>query len=411
MAKTTRRDILRAALAMPVASSLAHFEALAAPARKQVKITSIQAVQLKQRGTLIRVDTDAGITGFGECSGSGPFARAAIAGLEGPRLPHLGLIGKDPLAIQVHHHNMFYAYAQRGRVTRVLSGIDMALWDLAGKLLNLPVSKLLGGNFRDEILLYSHCAGGDFQSQEQWRDRAQNLKSDRRGITAFKVDIHHALGLNMQEFSPSIGPQDAAKVHRAYTLAREALGPEIDIIVHCHCELDTGSAIRVAEAVEHIKPLYLEDPLAPNFSPSWMALRRSTRLPLMTGENIDLVDQALPFLENQAVDLLQPDIVNSGGITGVMKIADAAARYRTPIALHNVSGLLLAASSQQVAAAVFNCPRIESIRNADELPWAKPNPLVIRNGRMKVSTAPGLGVELDQDYMKSNRADGEPWWG
>jgi galactonate dehydratase len=306
---------------------------------------------------------------------------------------------------------MFYAYPQRGRQMNVYSAIDMALWDLAGKILNQPVSKLLGGNFRDEVLLYSHCSGGDFQSKEEWRARAQKLTSDPHGFRAFKVDIHHALGLNMQEFSPSIGPQDAAKVHRAYTLAREAFGPEIDIIVHCHCELDTSSAIRVAEAVEHIKPQYFEDPLAPNFSESWMALRRSSRIPLMTGENIALVDQALPFLQNQAVDILQPDIVNSGGITGTKRIADAAAMYRTPVALHNVSGVLLNMASQQLAAAVFDCPRIECLRNADELPWARPNPLVIKNGKMKISTAPGLGVEMDEDYLKANRAEGEPWWG
>ena len=201
----------------------AHYEALAAPARQQVKITAIKALQLKQRGTLIRVETDAGISGYGECAGSGPAARSAIAGLEGPRLPHLGLIGKDPLAIQVQFHNMFYGYPQRRREMKVYSGIDMALWDLAGRMLNLPVSKLLGGNFRDEILLYSHCPGGDFQSKEEWRERAQQMKSDPHGFKAYKVDIHHALGLKMQEYSPSIGPQDAAKIQRAYTLAREAL--------------------------------------------------------------------------------------------------------------------------------------------------------------------------------------------
>ena len=143
-----------------------------------------------------------------------------------------------------------------------------------------------------------------------------------------------------------------------------------------------------------------------------MALRRSTRMPLMTGENIELADMALPFLQNQAVDILQPDIINSGGITGVK---DDCGRWRrctgSPIALHNVSGLWLAMASQQLAAAVFNCPRIECLRNANELPGAKANPLVIKNGRMKVSTAPGLGIDVDEEYLKANRADGEPWWG
>ena len=161
--------------------SLSHYASLADPVRDQVKITSIQAMQTRV-GTLIKVDTDAGVDGYGPCGGSGPFARAVIAGLEGPRLPHLGLIGKDPLAIGVHYQHMFYAYPQRRRQVRVLSGIDIALWDLAGKLLGQPVSKLLGGNFRDEIPLYSHCSGGDFFDKAAWRDRAQALREDPRGF-------------------------------------------------------------------------------------------------------------------------------------------------------------------------------------------------------------------------------------
>lgn len=390
---------------------LSGYDAMATARQGQAKITAIKALQLKERGTLIKVETDAGISGYGECHGSGPLAREVIASLEGQRLPHLGLIGKDPLAIQVHFHNMFYAYPQRGRAVRILSGIDIALWDLAGKLLNQPVSKLLGGNFRERIRLYSHCGGGDFLSKEEWRDRAQELKEDPHGFKAFKVDIHHVLKVPMQQFTPSIGPQEARDVHRAYVLAREALGDDIDIIVHCHNELDLGSAIRVAEAVEPIKPLFYEDPLAPNFSEAWSTLRQATRLTMMTGENIELAENALPFLQNPVVDVLQPDLINSGGITGVKMIADLAALYRVPICLHNVSGLLLNMASQQFSAATFNSPMMECTRRADHIQWMTPNPLEIEDGYMKVSARPGLGVELDQEYLKANRADGEPWWG
>lgn len=407
----SRRNFLQAALGMPVGAWLAHYEALAAPARNQVKIASIKALQLKERGTLIKIETDAGIAGYGECGGSGPFARAVIAGLANGRHGTLSLIAQDALAIQVHFQNLFYRVAQRGRQMRVFSGIDIALWDLAGKILGQPVSKLLGGNFRDEILLYSHCPGGDHLSKEEWRGRAQELRQDPRGFKAFKVDIHHALGIAMQQYTPSISPQEARKVHQAYTLAREALGPDIDIIVHCHAELDVPSAIKVAEAVEHIKPLYYEDPLSPLYSESWLALRRTTRLPIMTGENLELPEAAMPFLQNQAVDCLQPDLINSGGITGTRMIADLAALYRIPVCLHNVSGLILNLASQQWSAAVFNCPMMECGRRADQLKWATANPLVIKNGRMKVSTLPGLGLELDEGYLESSRAEGEPWWG
>ena len=378
--------------------------------RGQVKIAAIKVLQPQRGTTLIKVETDAGVCGYGPCHGTGPFVRAAVAGLEGPRLPHLGLIGKDPLAIGVHFHNMFYAYPQRGRVMGVLSAIDIALWDIAGKLLNQPVCTLLGGPFRDEIGLYSHCRGGDFLSKAEWCDRARELKYDPHGFTVYKIDIHHVLGAHMQQYVPGIGPREARDVAHAYGLAREALGDEIDIIVHCHNELDLPSAIKVAEAVEPIKPLFFEDPIAPEYSDSWMALRRTTRLPLLTGENIALAEGALPFLQNQAVDCLQPDLINCGGITGAKRIADLAALYRIPVSCHNVSGYVLNMASQQFSAAIFNCPLMECTRTADAAPDAVGEKLVIRDGKMKVAMRPGLGLELDFDYLRANRAEGEPWW-
>lgn len=381
--------------------------------RGQATITAIRAMRLDSSFCLIRIDTDAGISGYGECNDhNGDLVRAVIhshaAG--GGRLPHLSLIGKDPLDIHVHHHSMFYAYEQRVPHVQVLSGIDMALWDLAGKLLNQPVHKLLGGKFHDELELYSHCPHFDLTDPGAWRDAAADLKSDPHGFRAFKVDIHDCIGINMQEYVPSLSPGDIRKVRRGYELAREHLGEDIDIIVHCHCELDTPSAIAVAEAVEPIKPLYFEDPIQPGWSENWLALRRTTRIPIMTGENIELGEGALPFLQSQAVDCLQPDIIMAGGITGTKAIADLAALYRTPITLHNVSGLLLNAASQQLAAATFNCPRIECTRRATRLAWSKSNPLKIKNGRMKVSDAPGLGVDIDEAWLEAHRWKGEPYW-
>jgi L-alanine-DL-glutamate epimerase-like enolase superfamily enzyme len=407
----TRRDFLKTALVLPAGVWLSRYEALAAAAAGQFKITAIKAMQVRDPGTLIKIETDAGISGYGPCGATGPFARDVISSFHTGRLPHLGLIGKDPLAIRVHFHNMFYAYEQRGRQMRVYSGIDIALWDLAGKILNQPVCKLLGGNFREEIPVYSHFPnGGDFLDRELWKKRADDFLSDPRGYRAFKVDIHSALGINMQEYVPSIGPREVRRVREAYGLAREFLGKDTEIIVHCHCELDVPSAIQIAEAVEPIRPMYFEDPLPPHFSESWMALRRSTRLPISTGENMELVEMATPFLQNQAVNMLQPDLVNSGGITGVKMIADLAAQYRIPVCLHNVSGLALNMASQQFSAAHFNCPWLECTRTSDQAKAAASNAPVIRNGRMKVSMQPGLGLDWNMDYLKSVLVTGEPWW-
>ena len=214
----------------------------------------------------------------------------------------------------------------------------------------------------------------------------------------------------MQQYIPSIGMEDARNIHTAYSLAREALGDEIDIIVHCHNELDVPSAIKIAEAIEPIKPLFFEDALAPAYSEAWVALRRATRLPLLTGENVELAEGAMPFLQNQVVNCLQPDLMNAGGITGTRMIADLAGLYRIPICLHNVSGLVLNMASQQFSAAVPNCPMMECRRGAHRPREAASNAPVIENGRMKVSTLPGLGLDFDEDYLKAARVDGEPWW-
>ena len=410
----TRRNFLKSAVAAPIGVSLAHFEALAAQAQGQVKITAVKAIALTGLGTAIRIDTDAGISGYGPAHGTGPYVREIIAEFMSDRgsAEGLSLLGKDPLAIAVHHHNMFYAWAQRFRPIRVLSGIDIALWDLAGKLLNKPVSKLLGGNFRDEIPCYSHCGHeGNFWSKEEWKARAQELKADPAGFKTFKVDLNDAMGVIARQYVPSLGPQEIRKVALCYELAREAFGPDYDIDVHGHNELDVASAIQVAAVIEQIKPLWFEDPIAPRYSESWLALRRTTRVPILTGEDFELIDDARPFIENLAVDCLQPDLVQSGGITGVKVIADLAASYRMPICLHNVSGLLLNLASQQFTAAIHNAPRMECARTATHAPAAKANVPVIKNGKMLVHSAPGIGAELDENYLRANRVQGEPWWG
>ena len=420
----SRRNFFKAALAMPIGVSLGGYEALAAPAQGQVKIKAIKAIRLKRgagsRG-YIKIETDAGLVGYGPGEG-GPETRETIAMLEdSPAGEKTGLIGKDPLAIHVHFQNMFYAIAQRPGDLRAYSCIDMALWDLAGKILNQPVSKLLGGNFREEIDTYSHMVPprgktplerqNDYLSKDAWRERAQQVKSFKGGFKAFKIDINHALAVPGGEFTPDLGPREVDTVRRVYELAREALGSDYDIDVHCHNELDLPSAIKVGKAVEGIKPLFFEDPIFPRFSDSWSALRKSINVPIITGESLALIEDTLPFMRNQSVDILQIDLSHGGGITGTKIIADVAASYRMPIALHNVGGYALNNASQQFAASVFNCPRIECASNFDHAPDATGNVPVVKDGHMQVASLPGLGILPDEGYLKANLADGEPWWG
>ena len=199
-------------------------------------------------------------------------------------------------------------------------------------------------------------------------------------------------------------------MHRSYSLAREFLGDDIDIIVHCHNELDVSGAIKIAEAIEPIKPMFFEDPIAPQFSEGWMALRRATNVPIMTGENVGLAENAMPFIMNQAVNCLQPDLMHSGGITGTKLIADLANLYRIPICLHNVSGYVLDMASQQFSAAIPNCPMMECTRTADQTPAAASNAPKIVDGKVIISKLPGLGLDLDEDWLRGNMLPGEAWW-
>lgn len=169
--------------------------------RGQATIIDIKALRLDNGFCLVRIDTDAGISGYGECGDlDGDLVRAAILthAKGGARLPHLQVVGKDPLDIGVHHHNLFYAYRQRPAHMMVCGGLDMALWDLAGKLLGQPVHKLLGGAFRSELELYSHCPHFDLTDAGAWADVAAELKADPHGFRTFKVDIHDAIGVPMQ---------------------------------------------------------------------------------------------------------------------------------------------------------------------------------------------------------------------
>jgi len=151
-----------------------------------------------------------------------------------------------------------------------------------------------------------------------------------------------------------------------------------------------------------------------NFHEGWMALKRSTRIPILTGEKLELVRGFRPFLDNQAVDIVHPDLAFAGGFTGTRKIADYAALTRTPVALHNVGSLALCYANAHFGASIQNFYRSESAlgrpnRHAENM--AAGNAPVVRQSRLKVPDGPGLGLDWNWDYLKKNLADGEEFWG
>jgi len=268
----TRRDLIRLALAAPAGAFLSNLKLFAAPHAGKVKITDIKAMGLNHiaGNCLIRIDTDSGLTGYGEAGATGPMARARIETMK-PLL-----IGKDPLAIEVHFQQMSSLMYNYFAHIPTASGIDIALWDLAGKITNLPVNVLLGGRFRDTIPMYSHGIDVDMLDKASCRGWAGRIRQMQEGFTVFKCNIHTIIGVASGEFANTLTTAQLRDVKRAFDNVREAVGDDIDIAVHCHGELDAPSAIGVAKAVEPMNPLWIEDPLNPVFSEGWMDLRRST---------------------------------------------------------------------------------------------------------------------------------------
>jgi galactonate dehydratase len=379
---------------------------LAAPNVNRVKITGIRAMAIRNisGNCLIRIDTDAGITGYGEAGSTGPMARGRIETMKSM------LIGKDPLAIEVHFHNMTSLMHTYMAHIPTISGIDIALWDLAGKIIGAPVSTLLGGPFRESIPMYSHGRDLDMLDKASCRAWAERVKAAPEGFTAFKNGIDRILGVPSARFAGTLTTEQLRNVARAYANCREAVGDAVDIAIHCHNELDTPSAIAVAKAVEPMNPLFIEEALNPPFSEAWMALRRSTRVPLLTGEKLEMLRGFKPF----AVDIIHPDLAFAGGFTGTKKIADYAYAVRMPVALHNVGSLVLTYANAHFGASIQNFYRSESQLGRPNHyieGMAAGSPPEVRKGRLTVPTTPGLGLEINPDFLKANLAPGEQYWG
>ena len=405
----TRRDLVKLMALAPLAGCLEGLRVYAAPLAGKVKITGIQAMALDHMAgnCLIRVDTDAGVSGIGEAGATGPIARARIETMK-PLL-----LGKDPLDIGVHWEkttSLMYNYVAH---IPTCSGIDIALWDLAGKLLQQPVYRLLGGSFRETIPMYSHGENLNMLDKGSCRDWAARIRARPEGFTIYKNNLHEALGVPSGVFAPSLSTQQVRQVKTAYENAREAVGDDIDIAVHAHGELDALSSIQVAKAVEAMKPLWFEDPMNPVFHQGWLDLRRSTTLTILTGEKLEMVRQFRPFLDSGAIDIPHPDLAFAGGITGVKKLADYAALSRTPVALHNVGSLVMTYANAHFASTIQNLYRVESAlahqgRYVEAM--AASNGPLVRKGEMLIPSGVGLGVELDPDYLRKYLLPGEPFW-
>jgi L-alanine-DL-glutamate epimerase-like enolase superfamily enzyme len=387
-----------------------------------VKITAIKTMGLDNvgDGCLIRIETDAGIIGYGEAGVPSTAARARV-NMMAPLL-----IGQDPLAIERHFYMMASTqYSFMANIPTV-SGIDIALWDLAGKITGYPIYQLLGGPIRKEIPVYSHGEPRDMSDKAECRSWAQQVKSAPEGFTAFKFGFGapgggegrgggRGGGRPNGPFNPTLDGAVFRKTAHDYANLREALGEEIDIAMHCTGQFDTRSSIGLCKAIEPIDPLWIEDPLTVRYSEAWLELKRSTRVPLLAGEKVELVEGFRPYLDHQVLDMIHPDVAYSGGITGCRKIADYAALTRTPMGMHSgPCSLIRIYASMHVGATVQNFFKVENalgaFRGNKEKMAQGPEPAV-RKSVFSVPESPGLGLELNEDWLRAHVAKDDSWWG
>jgi L-alanine-DL-glutamate epimerase-like enolase superfamily enzyme len=410
-----RRSFLKAALLLPAGVHLARFQALAAPNAGKVKITALKAMDLDivGDGCLIRIETDAGLVGYGESGVTAKMARARIESVQPV------LRGQDPLAIGRHFHLMVdHQHPFMGNIP-FISGIDIALWDLAGKILDKPIYQLLGGPMRPMAPIYSHGGPRNMLDLGECRAWAQMIRERPEGFTAFKFDTGGPGGVGEQlPFTETLDGTDFRRLATAFHNLRTALGDDIDIAMHWHGQLDTRSAIGAARAIEPIDPLWMEDPLSVPYSEGWLELKRSTRVPILTGEKLELVRGFRPFLDNGAVDIVHPDVAYAGGITGCMKIADYAELSRTPVALHSgPASLVRLYASLHLAGAIQNFFKIENILGKLRFPSGDREKMAagkepeVRNSVMPFPDGPGLGLVINEDWLRQHMAKGETWWG
>ena len=405
----TRRQLLRLAVSIPAAGLFDSFNTFAAPLLKRVKVTDVRALAIQNiaGNCLIRIDTDSGLVGYGEAGATGPMARARIATMK-PLL-----VGKDPLAIEVHFQNMTSLMHTYMAHIPTISGIDIALWDLAGKITGLPVSTLLGGPFRESIRMYSHGVGLKMLDKNSCREFAARVKSMPEGFNAFKCGIDEPLAVPTARFTGTLDQAQLRTVARAFNNVREALGDDIEIAVHCHDEFDEPSAVGIGKAVEPMNPLFIEDLLSPAWSPAWQSIRRQIRTPLLTGEKLELLHGFQPFIDNQTVDIIHPDLSFAGGFTGVKKIANYAYDYKMPVALHNVGSLVLTYANAHFGSSIQNFYRSESQlgREGHYIEGMALHAPEVKNSQLTVPTAPGLGLEINPDFLRKNLVEGEEYWG
>lgn len=369
-----------------------------------MKITAVETIYLPHGvnvhvGSIsylwVRIHTDEGLVGLGE---SYPNAEAEAAVVHS-RLAAV-LLGRDPSTIDRLWADMFLAMSYSGWAgaeMRALSAVDIALWDLAGKVAGQPIYKILGGASRPSIRIYNTCYDRvDFLCNPA--QLAQELlASNIRAMKIWPFDpIAKETGGN------HISAEQLRRAIEPLRLIREEVGDAIDVAIEFHGFWNLPSAIKIAAALEKYHPMWLEEMLPQDNLAAYADLARSTNLPLCVSERLMTRWAFRELLENRAAQIIMPDIAWCGGISEAKKIATMAETYYLPIAPHNCGGPILHFATAHFAANITNLFIMESVRRHynEEYEGLVTKSLVPQaDGMLPLPPGPGLGVELSESVL------------
>lgn len=334
----------------------------------------------------VKIYTDEGVTGVGEATLE--YKEKALVGA----VAHIReyLVGKNPLQIEKHFHDIYRdAYWRGGAVLMsALSAVETACWDILGKTLGVPVYQLLGGRVNDRVRIYVNGWFAGAKTPEEFAEKA--AAAVQRGVTAMKWDPFGKAYLE-------ISNKDLDTALRCVAAVREAVGREVDLLIEGHGRFNVPTGITIAKELEPFKPLFFEEPTPPDNLEALKAVRDKSPVPIAAGERLYTLRAYQDLFKMRAADYIQPDISHAGGIMELKKIAAQAEACYIPFAPHNPSGPVANAATLQLAACCPNFSILEIMYSDVEWRGSVTNEcLTYKDGYIDIPDKPGLGIEIDE---------------
>lgn len=377
-----------------------------------MKITGVRPWLVKASSSywgeylFVEVTTDEGISGWGEITSTTRIANRALAAIL-KQVSHQ-IAGEDPSRIERLWHKLFRSFTymgSRGAACECVSAIDIALWDIRGKVLGLPVYELLGGAVRDEIALYTHPDQSKFTSDAAVVAEITDIV--KSGHTALKFDPFPYQGDRERRdgyLDGMLSRADEKKAADLTALIRQTAGPQVEILIDAHGRFDVPTAIRLCRSLEEAAEIdWFEEPVPPESLDALKQVRDKVSAPISVGERAHTKWDFVPILEQKLADYIMPDVTWTGGITEMKKIANLAEGYYVPISPHDAGGPINVLAGAHVMMTVPNFYKLETSRwdlsGYNELMHTR---LDNSNGALKLPRVPGLGIELNRDYLEDN---------